>query len=104
MSDDSTQQGPVQPEREMVELTVEVPAHRVEQFRRLHQRFLAIAAHWDAKFGNEDLYGRGPWGRRGRHRHHRCGRWGHEHGRHGEFEQGPESGPREAQSDAPGVA
>ncbi len=48
-------------------ITVEVPAHRVAQFERFHQRFLAMAAHWDSQVGNEDV--RGPRGRRGRHRH-----------------------------------
>ena len=47
------------------QVTVEVPAHRVEQFERFHERFLRMAAHWDAQIGNEDL--RGPRGRRGRH-------------------------------------
>ena len=49
------------------QVTVEVPAHRVEQFERFHERFLRMAAHWDAQVGNEDL--RGPRGRRGRGRH-----------------------------------
>ncbi len=42
------------------QITVEVPAHRVEQFERFHERFLRMAAHWDAQIGNEDL--RGPRG------------------------------------------
>jgi hypothetical protein len=49
------------------QVTVEVPAHRVEQFERFHARFLQMAAHWDAQVGSEDL--RGPRGRRGRGRH-----------------------------------
>jgi hypothetical protein len=49
------------------QITVDVPAHRVEQFERFHQRFLEMAAHWDDQVGREDL--RGPRGRRGRHRH-----------------------------------
>ena len=62
-SDDITpQKDPAQPTREV---TVQVPEHRVEQFERFHQRFLEMAAHWDAQVGNEDL--RGPRGRRGRH-------------------------------------
>ena len=77
-NDKTTQQGPEQPERETVEVTVEVPAHRVEQFRRLHEKFLAISSYWDERYGNEDLFGRGPWGRRGRHGR-RCGH-GHRHG------------------------
>jgi hypothetical protein len=58
------------------QITVEVPAHRVAQFERFHQRFLEMATHWDAQVGNEDL--RGPRGRRGHRRHGggpgRCGR------------------------------
>ena len=60
------------------EVTVPVPAHRVEQFRRFHARFLEMAAYWDAQVSNEDV--RGPIGRRGPGgRHHgphrgRCGR------------------------------
>ena len=67
----------------MREVTVSVPEHRVEQFRRFHARFLEMAAHWDAQVGNEDV--RGPRGRRGRRgpggRHHgpRHGRCGHRH-------------------------
>ena len=60
----------------MREVTVSVPEHRVEQFRRFHARFLEMAAHWDAQVGNEDLRGRrgrrGPGGRPGLHRG-RCG-------------------------------
>jgi len=52
---------------ESKQVTVEVPAHRAAQFERFHQRFLQMAAHWDAEVGNEDL--RGPRGRRGRGRH-----------------------------------
>ena len=52
------------PAGETRQVTVEVPAHRVEQFERFHERFLRMAAHWDAQIGNEDL--RGPRGRRGR--------------------------------------
>ena len=61
------------PANETREITVTVPAHRVAQFERFHQRFLEMATHWDAQVGNEDL--RGPRGRRGRG----PGR----HGRHG---------------------
>ncbi|MCU0257575.1 MAG: hypothetical protein MUC84_08950 [Solirubrobacteraceae bacterium] len=50
------------PAEELREITVTVPAHRVEQFERFHQRFLEAAARWDARVGNEDL--RGPRGRR----------------------------------------
>ncbi len=52
------------PAHETREVTVKVPAHRVAQFERFHQRFLAMAADWDSQVGNEDL--RGPRGRRGR--------------------------------------
>jgi hypothetical protein len=48
------------------EITVAVPAHRVEQFHRFHARFLTMAARWDARVGNEDV--RGPRGHRGRGR------------------------------------
>lgn len=58
---------PPAPERETVEVTVSVPAHRVEQFHRFHQRFLEMAGHWDDQVGREDM--RGPWGRHGRHGH-----------------------------------
>jgi len=84
-SEDITpQQDPADDTRE---ITVKVPAHRAAQFERFHQRFLEMAAHWDAQVGNEDL--RGPRGRRGRrgpggrnpgHRH------GHCHRRHDETE------------------
>ncbi len=63
------------PAPKLREITVEVPAHRVEQFERFHQRFLSMAAHWDDQVGREDL--RGPRGRRGRHRH-----GGRPHGEH----------------------
>ena len=60
------------PAEELREVTVKVPAHRVAQFERFHQRFLAMAAHWDSQVGNEDVSGRR--GRRGRRHHgHRCG-------------------------------
>ena len=62
------------PAQELREITVKVPAHRVAQFERFHQRFLAMAAHWDSQIGNEDLHSRR--GRRGR-RHHGGGRCGH---------------------------
>ena len=55
------------PAGETRQITVEVPAHRVAQFERFHQRFLQMAAHWDGEVGNEDLRGRR--GRRGRGRH-----------------------------------
>ena len=58
------------------QVTVEVPAHRVEQFERFHERFLRMAAHWDAQIGSEDLRGR-----RGRGRHGRC------HGRRADAER-----------------
>jgi hypothetical protein len=54
------------PADDLRDITVAVPAHRVEQFRRFHERFLAMAAHWDARVGNEDV--RGPRGRRCRGR------------------------------------
>lgn len=58
---------PVQhPAGETQQVTVEVPAHRVAQFERFHQRFLQMASHWDGQVGNEDLHG--PRGRRGRGR------------------------------------
>jgi hypothetical protein len=64
------------PAQELREITVKVPAHRVAQFERFHQRFLAMAAHWDSQIGNEDLRGRR--GRRGPgRRHHGGGRCGH---------------------------
>lgn len=63
---------------ETLQVTVEVPAHRVAQFERFHQHFLQTAARWDAEVGNEDL--RGPRGRRGRGRHGRHG-GGRCHGR-----------------------
>jgi len=53
--------------QEQREITVQVPAHRVAQFERFYERFIAMAAHWESQIGNEDL--RGPRGRRGRHRH-----------------------------------
>ena len=76
-SEDITPQ--TNPEQPLVEVTVQVPEHRVEQFRRFHARFLEMAAHWDSQVGNEDLHGpRGRRGRRGRGRHGmhhgRCGR------------------------------
>jgi hypothetical protein len=63
-----------EPAAETRTVTVEVPAHRVEQFERFHQRFLAMAAHWDARVGNEDVRGRRGRGRRhsGRHCRHRA--------------------------------
>ena len=42
----------------------QVPAHRVAQFQRFHERFLQMAGHWDAQVGHEDM--RGPVGRRTR--------------------------------------
>ena len=60
------------PAEDLREITVKVPAHRIAQFERFHQRFLAMAAHWDSQVGNEDVSGRR--GRRGRRHHgHRCG-------------------------------
>ena len=67
------------------QVTVEVPAHRVAQFERFHQRFLQMAAHWDAQVGNEDL--RGPRGRRGGRGRHGGGRC---HGRRPGAEHGAE--------------
>ena len=64
-SDDITRE--TAPAGETRQVTVEVPAHRVAQFERFHQRFLQMASHWDGQVGNEDL--RGPRGRRGRGRH-----------------------------------
>ena len=55
------------PAGETLKVTVEVPAHRAAQFERFHQRFLQMAAHWDAEVGNEDLRSRR--GRRGGGRH-----------------------------------
>ena len=43
------------PAGETRQVTVEVPAHRVAQFERFHQRFLQMASHWDGEAGNEDL-------------------------------------------------
>ena len=64
-SEDITPEQP--PAGETRQVTVDVPAHRVAQFERFHQRFLQMASHWDGQVGNEDL--RGPRGRRGRGRH-----------------------------------
>ena len=87
--DNIPQQDPAEDTRE---ITVKVPAHRAAQFERFHQRFLEMAAHWDAQVGNEDL--RGPRGRRGRRgfgpRHH-----GRHCGRHDES-AAPESATSEA--------
>lgn len=69
MTTDETTPTPPAPEGETREVTVTVPAHRVEQFRRFHERFLTMAAHWDARVGSEDLSSR----RRGRHCHRRHG-------------------------------
>jgi hypothetical protein len=69
--------GSQDPAPELREITVQVPAHRVAQFERFHQRFLAMAAHWDSQVGSEDLRSRR--GRRGpgrRHGHGRCRRHG----------------------------
>ncbi len=55
------------PAQKLREITVQVPEHRVAQFERFYERFIAMAAHWDSEVGSEDL--RGPRGRRGRHRH-----------------------------------
>ena len=49
--DNIPQQDPAEDTRE---ITVKVPAHRAAQFERFHQRFLEMAAHWDAQVGNED--------------------------------------------------
>ncbi len=80
-------------EQDTVEVTVTVPAHRVAQFERFHQRFLEMAQHWDNQVGNEDL--RGPRGRRGRGGPgRRCG--GHGHGRHGGRHDQPADTPQDA--------
>ncbi len=73
MSHDDTTPDTEHTPTDTVQVTVEVPAHRAEQFHRFHRRFLDMAAHWDAQVGNEDLRGRR--GRRGRgpHGHGRCG-------------------------------
>ena len=90
------QQDPGKEPGETVDVTVKVPAHRVAQFERFHQRFLEMAQHWDNQVGNEDLR-RGPRGKRGRGRHGgRCG--GHGPGRHG---HGPGFGRYEEPTDTP---
>ena len=53
------------PAQELREITVKVPAHRVAQFERFYQRFLAWPHTGTSQVGNEDCAVAAP-GRRGR--------------------------------------